>query len=123
MPPSIAPGAEVRRAIPTVGSKRRWNFRDAQTEGRGLHDHLTRKFHAQCPQLELFDLILAESAEAAMKIPHRTFEEQPSQSRQNRISQVAVQSRHRARQNFPPETIAHHQVIAFAEFRYKFVQL
>ena len=34
-----------------------------------------------------------------------------------------MQRRHRARQNFSQETIAHHEVITFAQFRHKFVQL
>jgi len=48
-----------------------------------------------------------------MKIPHGTFEKQPSQSRQNGIPEIAVQSGHRAWQDFPLETIAHHEVILF----------
>src|ERR1700730_254674 len=113
MPPSIAPSAEVRRAVPAVGRKRRGYFRDAQTEGRGLHHHFGSEFHAQCPQLEPLDRILAESAKPAMKIPHGTFEKQPSQSRQNGIPEIAMQSGHRSWQDFPLETIAHHEVILF----------
>jgi hypothetical protein len=96
--------------------KRGWNFRDAQAECRGLDDHLGGEFHPQGSQPQPVDRILAKCAKPAMKVAYRALEKQASNSAKHGIAQVAMQGRHRARQDSPAEPVAHHEVESFAKF-------
>ena len=58
-----------------------------------------------------------------MKIAHRTLEEQASNPGENGIPEIAVQWRHRARQNSALEPVSHHQVISFAQLSDERIQL
>src|SRR6185312_7926268 len=51
-----------------------------------------------------------------MKILDRTLEEKPADKGQHRISEIAMERRHRSRTNTTTKAIAHHQVKALAQF-------
>ena len=73
------------------------HFRDAHSLERGLDHHLAGELHARRPQIEAPPpRLLAETAQAAMKVAAGTVKKQAADAGQDRISQIPVQTRHGA---------------------------
>src|SRR5262245_13667011 len=97
MPPAVAEAAQVWRAIAAIGAERRRHFADLLPLQAGLDDHLAGELHAWSGQAKLLVGILAETAQAAVRVADRRTEEQVQDAGQHGIADVAVQPGHGAR--------------------------
>ena len=52
-----------------------------------------------------------------MEIAAGAVEEQAPDARENGIAEIPVQRRHRARHDAAAKTVAHHEIVAFPQFR------
>ena len=96
VPPAVAPRAEVRRPRPAVPAERDGNLADHEAEERRLDDHLARVLHPGRPQVEALERVAAEGAEAAVEVRDVGAEEETAEAGQDRVSEPAVERRHRA---------------------------
>jgi hypothetical protein len=113
--PSIAPAAEVRRAVSAVGGERDGDFGHTHPHHRRLDQHLQGELHPRGLQFQRLDGGLPESSLPAIEIPARVLEEQLAHRRQERIAEIPVQGRHRPGLDPSPEPVAHHQIIPFTQ--------
>src|SRR5271155_2301677 len=110
MPPAITPGSQVRSAATAVGTERGRNFSDPHPQQGCLHHHFGRKLHTCRSQSHALICVLAESSKTAVKISHSAAEQHSAHSGKNGISNVPVESGHRALLNASLEAVAHDQV-------------
>src|SRR5271166_4398412 len=109
MTPPIMPSAQVWRMAAPVGRERSGHLAYIQPQQACFDDYLAGKFHAGGANVHLVVAVFAECADSAVKITTRGTKQQPTQSGQHRIAQVAMQNGHRSLANTTAETIAHHQ--------------
>src|SRR4029077_10973698 len=110
MSPTVTPGPEVRRATATIDAQSGRNLSDIELCKRAPHHHLAGKFHAGGLQCECLDGRPPKTSQSAMKVLGPNIEEQPANEAQHRVSQIAVQERHRSRRDPALEAIAHDEI-------------
>ena len=114
--PAIPPGAQMRRARAAVRRQGGRDLGDAQVLQRGLDNHFACELHAGRGQAQILHGPTTEAAQPTVKVAGPAAEEQPTDAGQHRVSQVAMQRRHGARLDAALEPVAHHQIVAFAQF-------
>src|SRR6059036_1955611 len=117
MAPAVAPGPQMRRPRPSVGSKRRRNLGDVEPGECGADDHLGRELHARRVQSQFEYRIAPESAQAAMEIAERDRKEQTAEKAQDGIAEIPVQERHRVTGDPALKSVAHDEIAALAQTR------
>src|SRR5688572_10444245 len=115
MPPAVAPASEVWRTAPSVSRERRRYLGHPKRSQRSLRDHLAGELHSRSAKAETKDGVAPEATHAAVEIPYGTTEEQSSHRGQDRVAEIAVQGRHRARSDAALKSIAHHKVETLAK--------
>ncbi len=104
------------RAPPLVGPQNDRDLRDARPDLRGFDDHLEREFHPRTSQVQAVVQTAGESPHPAVAVPDMNVKKCIEQSSETGIAEVFVERRHGARFDFAPEPVAHHHVVAFAQF-------
>src|SRR5690606_23268586 len=99
----------------SVWREGRGHLGDAELMQRRLDDHLARELHPRGAEPERVDGLLAEAADAAVKVAARCLEEQAPDESEDRVAEVLVKERHRARLDTAAEAVAHDEVVALAE--------
>src|SRR5581483_5678451 len=97
MTPTVAPRAEMGRSIAAVGRERRGHLGHAQVVELRFDDHLARELHAGRTKIEDVEGAATKAADAAMQIVDVDAEEETSDARENRVADVPILPRHRAR--------------------------
>ena len=126
MPPAVAPGPEVRRAIAQVGGKGGGNFGDGLAQQRRLDDHFAGELHARPLQAQPVEAVAGERAQAAMGVVDARAEQYVEQAGQGRIADVAVLPGHGARLDAALESRAHAEIGAteqLADHRRRFHEI
>src|SRR5690606_41996179 len=77
MPPSVAPGVQVRGPAAAVRRQRRRHLADVVALQGRLDDHLAGELHAAGLQPEPHDRLLVEGAQPAVEVADLAAEEQP----------------------------------------------
>jgi len=104
------------RAPPLVGPQNDRDLRDARPDLRGFDDHLEREFHPRTSQVQAVVQTAGESPHPAVAVPDMNVKKCIEQTSETGIAEVFVERRHGARFDFAPESVAHHHVVAFAQF-------
>src|SRR5437870_1731875 len=119
MAPTISPTTQVWRAAATSGREYRWHFRNSNSLQCCFHNHLAGELHPGGLQVEMKHCRFAEAAQAAMKVATGTAKKQATYRCQHRVTQVAMEWRHRAWFNSAEKAVAHYKIIAFPQFRHE----
>jgi hypothetical protein len=110
VPPSVAPGTQMRSMAPAVTRKSRGDFGNMQAEQARLHDHFAGKFHACGAKIHPPQAVLAEGAHAAVKIAAGSPEKESADPSKQGIANIAMQKGHGIVTDAAMESIAHDEV-------------
>lgn len=113
--PPIAPTAQMGRAAATVRRQGCRNFGYHEVVDFGLYHHFAGELHPWRLQVEAEDGTAMEAAQSTMKIAARTTEEDAAEGREDGITQITMEHRHRAGQDAALKAIAHDKLIAFTK--------
>ena len=111
--PRVAEAVELRLADARVVVDRDLAHREAAAVR--LEDHLRRELHSRRVQVEGGERVLADGAHAAVRVGDLHAEEQVEHPREDRVSDEAVQERHRVAVDRPLEARADDEVVALLE--------
>ena len=115
VPPTVAPGAEVRLASATVRAEDRRHFPDVEALERCPDDHLAGELHARGAEIEIDDRLASEATHAAVEVSDVDIEQSATDERERRVTDDPVQRRHRPRGDAAAEAVADHEVGAVAQ--------
>ena len=116
MTPAVAPGAEVRRAAAAIRRYRCWDLGDAHVEEGCFDDHFRGELHSGRLEIHPESSVFSETPKAAVEVATWIRKQHATDRRQYGIPEIAVEKRHRAGLDAAFESVAHHQVVAVAEF-------
>ena len=110
--PAVAEARELRLAAARVVLD--VDLGDRQVLLGGADHHLGGELHAGGAQVERVEHVAAQRPHAAVGVAHAGAEEEVEQAGEQRVADVAVQPRHRARLDVA-HAVAHHQLGARLE--------
>src|SRR5438046_9465772 len=90
MTPAVAPSAQVRRSRTTIRRQCRRHLADAKFGEPGTNDHLARKLHSWCGQIQRLNGGTLEATQAAMEVSDWQCEKEPPEKTQDRITEIFV---------------------------------
>ncbi len=115
MPPAIPPAPQMRRPASTVRRQGGRHLGDPQLVRGGLHYHLAGEFHSPRLKIEAEHRVAAKTAKPAMKVAAGAAEEEAADSRQNRVAEIAMKSRHSSWRDPAQKSIPHDELVALTE--------
>lgn len=116
VPPSVPKGSQMRGASTPVRTKRHRHLANVEVRAMRVDHHFRREFHSRRPRADLVECLGREAADPAMEIADGGVMETAGEARKDRVTDVAVQRRHRAGLDAASEAVAHDQVRTFAKF-------
>jgi hypothetical protein len=88
---------QMRRSYSTIGMELDWDFAHAKLPLRRTDHHLAREFHAGSFQVQRLNLFAIERSQPAVPVAAWGSVQQSTEAAQDRVTDVAVMPRHRAR--------------------------
>src|SRR6202030_3084790 len=76
VPPAVAPGSKMRRAVAAIFVEGGWHLVDAHVLQPGLDHHLAGELHPRRAEPHALVGVLSESAQSAMKVTDPNTEEE-----------------------------------------------
>src|SRR5689334_21395140 len=106
-----------------MGTKNGWHLLNTISGQRRTDDHLARKLHSRCHQVQFADTLRVKTAQSAVKVAYRARKEQPAKKAQRGIANVSMQPGHCSWGDTPVETVADDKICPGTQFYDKTVKL
>jgi hypothetical protein len=106
----------MRRSYSTIGMEVDRNLTHAKLSLRRTDHHLAGEFHAGSFQVQRLNLLAIERSQPAVPVAAWGSVQQPPEAAQDRVTDVAVMPRHRARHDLASKTVAQDEIVALFEF-------